>query len=416
MLKSELILPRLKKRGSEVQPVWLATDYNYLQIAAELIQIVKAHVGLSRGELEVALRQYEGDSLDYRIIRGLSQVLLNRCTFSSDTQIDPVALRTALFDKGPVIQKHDLLSIMTREQALTEVAVQLGLTVDVIEQTLFADLMEERILLGSNEIWTPIDLIARYNLEIARGLLYWAHAVDILTRDNYKELFKYIKLFKLMYTVYPLPQQGYNIILHGPISPFVKSTIRYGLQFAKFLPALLLCHNWRMDAQVQPPDSAYPLYYTLNNTTPLRSHFKTPNLFDSQLEVDFATEFEAKYGDNKRRWSLAREDEIIVVGDTVMIPDFSLTNRQDGRRALIEIIGFWHPHYLQRKLQKIQQAARRDLILLVYESANVAQGVFEKVSAGEVLTFAKKPVLKEVLAAVERCAIVPESSHNKNAS
>ena len=89
MLKSELILPRLKKRGNEIEPLWLATDYNYLQIAAELIQIVKAHVGLSRGELEVALRQYEGDSLDYRIIRGLAQVLINRCIFSSDTQINP---------------------------------------------------------------------------------------------------------------------------------------------------------------------------------------------------------------------------------------------------------------------------------------------------------------------------------------
>ncbi|TGO03421.1 hypothetical protein PN36_06625 [Candidatus Thiomargarita nelsonii] len=61
-----------------------------------------------------------------------------------------------------------------------------------------------------------------------------------------------------------------------------------------------------------------------------------------------------------------------------------MTHRKDGRRALIEIIGFWHPQYLQRKLRKIREAGRRDLILLVYESANVAQGVFE---AGEVLTF-----------------------------
>ncbi|MEK8019827.1 MAG: DUF790 family protein, partial [Candidatus Parabeggiatoa sp.] len=78
---------------------------------------------------------------------------------------------------------------------------------------------------------------------------------------------------------------------------------------------------------------------------------------------------------------------------------------KDGRRALIEIIGFWHPHYLQRKLQKVRQAGRKDLILLVYSSANVAEGVFEDISAGEVLTFTKKPVLKEVLAAVERCAV-----------
>ncbi len=414
MLKSELILPRLKKRGSEVKPLCLATDYHYLNIAGELIQIVKAHLGCSRGELDDTLREYEGDSLDYRIIRGLAQVLVNRCLFSNETSVDPVALRTALFDQGPVTQQHDLLTATTRNQAITEVATQFNLTTEAVEHTLFADLMAERILLGMVEMLTPVDLIARYNLEIARGLLYWAHEVDILVRDSYKDLFKYIKLFKLMHTVYPLPQQGYNIILHGPISPFIKSTIRYGLQFAKFLPALLLCQNWRMDAQVQPPNSPSPLHYVLDNNTPLRSHFKVSNLFDSQLEADFAAEFEAKYGNSsKRQWLLAREDEIIVVGDTVMIPDFSLTHYQDGRRALIEIIGFWHPHYLQRKLQKIQQAGRRDLILLVYESANVAEGVFERMSAGEVLHFPNKPVLKDVLAAVERCAIIPTQVDGK---
>jgi hypothetical protein len=40
--------------------------------------------------------------------------------------------------------------------------------------------------------------------------------------------------------------------------------------------------------------------------------------------------------------------------------------------------------------------------LLIYESAKVAEAIFEKVSSGEVLIFARKPVL--MLAAAERCA------------
>ncbi|HEC84254.1 MAG: hypothetical protein DRR08_11375 [Candidatus Parabeggiatoa sp. nov. 2] len=405
MLKSELIVPRLKKRGKDIVPLALPADYHYLKIANELIQLVKAHVGRSRGDLDDALRAYEGDSLDYRIIRGLANVLMGRCIFGHDPPVNPVDLRAALFNQGPVTVKSDLLTVTTRPQVVAETAAKFGLSTEQVEHALFADLIEERILLGTVEIPTPVDLIARYNLEVARGLLYWAREVDIIARDGYKDLFKYIKLFKLMHTVYPIPQQGYNVVLHGPISPFVKSTIRYGLQFAKFLPALLLCKTWRMDAEVQPPERGQ-LHYTLDDSTPLRSHFKPSNLFDSGLEADFAAEFEAKYGGAKRKWELAREDELIVVGDTVMIPDFSLTHCKDGRRALVEIIGFWHHRYLQRKLQKIREAKRADLILLVYKSANVAPGVFEKVSAGEVLTFTKKPVLKDVLAAVERCAVV----------
>jgi predicted nuclease of restriction endonuclease-like RecB superfamily len=192
----------------------------------------------------------------------------------------------------------------------------------------------------------------------------------------------------------------------------VKSTIRYGVQFAKFLPALLLCGRWEMEADVQPPGvpSREPLRYSLDDRTELRSHFKASGLFDSRLEADFAAEFEAKYGGDARRgWELAREDELILAGDAVMIPDFSFTHRKDGRRALLEIVGFWHPQYLRRKLAKVRQAGRKDLILLVYKSANVAEGEFEAASAGEVLTFTRKPVLKEVLAAVERCAVSPGS-------
>jgi len=404
MLKSELILPRLKKRGNQVIPLALPQDYHYLKIANDLILFVKAHIGRSRGELEDGLRAYEGESLDYRIIRGLANVLVSRCVFGHDPPVNPVELRMALFNRGPVTVKSDLLTVTTREQAVAEIAAEFGISHEQLEQALFADLLEERILLSTGQVMTPVDLIARYNLEVARGVLYWARDVDIIVRDGYKDLFKYIKLFKLMHTVYPIPEHGYNVILHGPISPFVNSTIRYGLQFAKFIPALLLCKSWRMDAEVRLPETK-ALHYTLDDRTPLRSHFKASSLFDSRLEADFAAEFEKKYGGAKRKWELAREDEMIVVSDTVMIPDFSLTHRKDGRRALIEIIGFWHPQYLQRKLRKIREAGRGDLILLVYESANVAKGVFEEISAGEVLTFRKKPVLKDVLAAVERCAV-----------
>lgn len=412
MLKSELIRARLETRNGRVWTQPLPNNYHYLTMAGELTTLFRRHVGRRRGELAEALRDYEGDSLDYPVIRGLAAVIEGQCAFGNDPPLNPIELRTALFPKGPVTDKRDLFTQQIRAQVLAETAARFGITIEEVETTLFSDLAEEQILLDLGEPLPPGDLIARYNLELARGLLYWAREVRILVRDSYKDIFKYIKLFKLMYTIREASQEGgYHITLHGPISPFVQSTIRYGVQFAKFLPALLLCQHWQMEADVQPPgiSGREPLRYILNDQTTLRTHFKRSGLFDSRLEADFAAEFEAKYGGAKRKWVLAREDELIIVGDTVMIPDFSLTHRRDGRRALVEIVGFWHPNYLERKLAKVQQAGRCDLILLVYESANVAEGTFEAVSAGEVLTFARKPVLKDVLAAVERCAVAPEN-------
>lgn len=403
MLKGDLIKPRLTIRGQQVWPQQLPADYRWLGVAGQLVGLFARFNGRSRSTLYDALRDFEGDSLDYPIIRGLAAVLEQRCTFGNEPAVDPVALREKLFGQGPVVRAE-------RERVVGETAVFYNITPHQAETALFADLLEEQILLDVGDPIAPADLIARYNLEVARGLLYWAKEMRLTVHDSYKDLFKYIKLFKLMHTITPLPTPdgaapaGYQITLHGPISPFVHSTIRYGLQFARFMPALLLCQNWQMAADVRPPNARQFLRYALDDDTDLVSYFKQSGEFDSRLEADFAAEFAEKYGRVDREWVLAREDELVLAGDRVMIPDFSLTNVKNGRRALIEIVGFWHPNYLRRKLEQVRAANLSNLILLVYESANIAADAFAE-SAGEVLLFKNKPVLKDVLTMVERVAL-----------
>ena len=403
MLKADLIRPRLIIRGDQLKTKQLPANYHWLTVAGELIGLIQQHVGQARANLDEALRDYEGDSVDYAIIRGLTAVLVNRATFDNQPAVNPTELRQKLFTQGPITNRTSLFQTKSRQQLVRETAAEYQLSPPQIESALFADLFEEQILQNVGDPITPKELIERYNLEVARGVLYWAKEVQLHVEDGYREIFRYIKLMKLMHTIHPA-SKGYNIVLHGPISPFVTSTIRYGLQFARFMPALLLCQNWHMEAQVRPPHADKFVHYALDDNTNLRSYFKGSAGFASQLEASFAAEFEAKFNQTERVWELAYEDEMIPLGDTVMIPDFSFTHRKNGRRALLEIIGYWHPNYVRRKLEKVQQAARTDLILLVYESANVSAEAFQAVSSGEVLTFKNKPVLKDVLAAVERSA------------
>ena len=247
-----------------------------------------------------------------------------------------------------------------------------------------------------------MDLIQRYNLELARAALYWADGMQIEIEDHFKSFWRYLKLFKLMFWATP-NGKGYLVELDGPISPFVASTTRYGRQFAAFLPALFLADRWQMQATVKPPGFTRKLRYSLDASSPLTSHFQPEREFDSQMEADFAAEFQAKFGDERSQWLLSREDEVLLLGDTVMIPDFAFTHKQDGRRALLEIVGFWHPEYLRRKLAKVRAAQRDDLILLVYEGVNLGKDPLKEVP-NEVLYFKNKPVLKHVLAAVEQHA------------
>src|SRR5262249_25079637 len=138
----------------------------------------QAHLNHPRRELDSALEEYEGDRLDYPVLRGLAKVLSDAATFANEPPMDPTELRTALFaraaERGPVVVHPDVLHPAIRETLVHEVAESFGLTPTEAENTLYADLPEEQILVDLGLTWTPQELVGRYNLELARGLLYWA--------------------------------------------------------------------------------------------------------------------------------------------------------------------------------------------------------------------------------------------------
>jgi predicted nuclease of restriction endonuclease-like RecB superfamily len=404
MLTADLIRPRIKARGSLLVIDWLPASPKMLATADALIALFAAQIGQPRAVWDRAFDAYVGTRVDYIVVRGLAKVLEDASTFTPiPLDIDPVDVRRYLFGGGLVFERADLFHLQTRADALREAAAHFDVSVDTIERALFADRPAEYVLADVGQAWTPADLIGRYNLELARGVLYWSSQMRVDLHDGYKDFWRYLKLFKLMFEAQALPEGGYQVLLEGAISPFVHQTTRYGRQFAAFLPALFLGERWSMVADVHLPD--WNAEYRLDSSLPLTSHFRKSGLYDSALEADFAAEFAAKFGDAQRgKWVLQREDEVILLGDSVMIPDFSVTHTRDGRRCLIEIVGYWHPDYLRRKVEKARAAGRSDLLLLVYEGVNLAPERLKDIP-GEVLYFTNKPVLKEVLAAVERLAV-----------
>lgn len=406
MLTADLIRPRLRARGDQIS-VTMIDVKRWSQTAAELIALLQAHLGQPMAVWDEALDEYAGDRTDYIVLRGLAKTLTDSATFTPlQTPLDPAVLREAAFALGPAFAQTDLFHPRTRPELLADAAESVGLAPDQLDALLYADRPAAYILTDAGPAWTPADLIARYNLELARGVLYWSDGMTVQLHDTYKDFFRYAKLFKLMFEARALPERnGYQVDLDGPISPFVSATTRYGRQFAAFLPALFLCEQWSMQASVRY--KGRPLTFALDHTSPqtkpMLTHFRRSAEFDSRMEADFAAAFGEKFGGERGRWLLTREDEILPLGDTVMIPDFSVTHQTDGRRALIEIVGFWHPNYLRRKIEKVRAAGRSDLLLLVYEGVNLSPERLTDVPS-EVLYFKNKPVLKEVMAAVERIA------------
>ncbi|MEO1441143.1 MAG: DUF790 family protein [Chloroflexota bacterium] len=404
MLTGDLIRPRLMRRGNQLTVDTLPLNKtHWTQTASDLLTLWQQYIGKSREAWDEAVEKYLADSVDYITVRGLAKVLTDGATFDPlVTVISPEEIRQRLFAAGPAFTEPDLFHPHTRDDRLATLAAELDTTPQHLEAALYADRPAEQCITDPGPDWTVPDLITRYNLELHRGVLYWSNLMEVRIHDTFKDFWRYLKLFKLMFEAH-LIEDGYHVTLDGPISPFVRSTTRYGRQFAAFLPALLLCERWHMQANIRMGTFDDDLTYQLDHTAPLTSHFARSGEFDSQLEADFAAEFHEKLGDERGKWQLTREDEILLLGDTVMIPDFAFTHKEDGRRALVEIVGFWHPDYLKRKLAKVRAAKRDDLILLVYEGVNLTDDKLTDVP-GEVLYFAKKPVIKHVMEAVERRA------------
>ncbi len=257
MLTADLVRPRVRVRGDTIFTQPLPPESRAIErTATELIALFAAHVDHPRRDLDATLEAYEGVRLDYPIIRGLAKVLRDSATFAADPAIPPAALREMLFQqaaqRGPILSAAAPVGV-DRADLIAEVSAHYALSPRAVEEALYADLLEEQILTKVGTPWTAPALIARYNLELARGLLYRASEMRLTVRGNYKDLFKFIKLFKLMHTIHPLAEGGYAITLDGPISPFVRATLRYGGQMARFLPALMLCPDWTMEADIHAP-------------------------------------------------------------------------------------------------------------------------------------------------------------------
>jgi len=385
MLPKELLRYRIE--SGQIRPAFLDTaSPRYRHVASELFAAFDKQVGNTQGELDEAIEKYAAGRTDYRIIRGLAHVITGFVEFEASTT-DSAKLRSAVFERAaegwPVVRNKTSPSETDRHSVLESVAADLDLPVSQLEDELYADLPERRRLIRLTAPREPVALIARYNMELARGLLYWAERLTIDIEDSPQDVFRYIKLCRLMHTI-TRRERGYRIELDGPLS-LLRGTRRYGLKMAVFLPALALCQKWRMEAAIVKGGER--LIFSLDDQSGLVSHFRRFPLFDSKLERNFADDFQKAFERHSHQWSLTRADAVIPVEhNQVMIPDFTLRDRS-GREVYLEIVGFWTPEYLSRKIEKVRAARPDNLILAVSKRLSLSEATAKEL---DVLWFAGK--------------------------
>jgi predicted nuclease of restriction endonuclease-like RecB superfamily len=92
--------------------------------------------------------------------------------------------------------------------------------------------------------------------------------------------------------------------------------------------------------------------------------------YDSKWERSLADDFRKRFGAARSDWTLSRETAPVDAGDELFFPDFTLRHA-DGREALVELVGFWTPEYLEAKARKVEAARLDNLVLVVYRGLAV---------------------------------------------
>ena len=396
MLTSDLLITKSYK--GKIEPVYAKLNQENLEISSSLIDLFQEHIGKTYGEL---YEEIEGiEEIDYRLIRGLTQLLERKCVIGMNSVIEPATARKAVFEEC----KGAVSDIKERKEVIDRVARKLSIEPDALEKALWAD-MEENLIIKEFQAITPENLLRQYNLSLTQTLLFKATGMEIQIEDNYQELFWKVKQLGLMYSI-----QDNRIYLDGAVSLF-KMTERYGTSLAKLLPTIMKCKKWSIKASIMKKTIHGTRIYdfTLDNTTPIFSSELDSSIetFDSAIEKEFSLL-------NFNDWTSKREPTVLKAGQYAFIPDFSL--ERNGKKIYVEIIGFWTPEYLKNKIQKINLLKEKeDMILLVDKKLACSGSEFntdnlifydKKVPYLEILKILRKYEEKQVLEDVERLTTI----------
>jgi predicted nuclease of restriction endonuclease-like RecB superfamily len=362
VLRKDLL--RVSRAGGGYRPRFV--DRAHRPLAARVIGVYQGHVGETRAALDAALDDLEREADDFKLVRGFAALLDRDATFETRAPVPPRRARRVAFEaaEGVGVVDDD-----ERALALSRAGDRLGVDADAVESSLYADREARQTLASFDARWGPEELLEQYNLSLAQTALF--DAVEVRVRGDPRTVLDAVKRLRLMYEVVP-GEDGRVVVVTGPDGLFRRSR-RYGTAFARLLRSVAGTADWRLDATVDDRGTERELVLTDDDVSVPGVDPVTEPTFDSDVEADFA----ARFGGLDLEWSLTREPEPLAVdgGARVMIPDFAFDYDHADFRVYFEIMGFWTPEYVEKKLGQLAGVEDVDLVVAVDESLGVGEEI-----------------------------------------
>lgn len=396
MLTRELAIVEYRDMQAVPDKLTARKHAQYVDYAGRMCDTYSRSLGLTRREVHRAIHAIFAleSECPPRRIDAFCKLLDEVSVYSTDESGLAAKLRQRVYRAAaplhPLVTTADPWFEHNEQAAKQQIATELGMSWEEIDARLFSDIMEFHRLQEFRTYEDPKQLLARYNVAQTQVALFDAARMTVWATTDFKSILRYAKLARLMHTIRRSPD-GYRFDFDGPASLFSR-TQRYGVLMAKFLPGLLSCRGWRLEAKLIPRMWKGKITLVLDSECGLSSPVPAPAEFDSEVEQQF---FERWGPEPRDGWTLTREAEILHQGQTVFMPDFVLKH-ESGRNVLLEVIGFWTPEYLAAKRATLEKFPDHRILLVVSEQT---KGEFEA-SGPDIVTYKTVIKVDVVLAAL----------------
>jgi predicted nuclease of restriction endonuclease-like RecB superfamily len=407
MLTGELVRVKISKQ--RVVPLYIDRDApHWLEAAESLLLLYREGTGMSRGEVESEVDAlFGGGGKATQVHRGLAKVLEDRAEFEVVADIPPEEVREKVFTAASEYRRRLLAEAagpahrprFHRDAVLAEVARGLKLEPDAVLNSLFADLRDENRLLRFEDI-TAQRLIDRYNVAQAQAVLLRSVLVRAEVRNErparYRQLFRRLKFHRLLYRVEGSMRDGYVFQIDGPLSLF-SATTKYGLQIAWFLPALLHCSDFRLDAELRWGPRREPRSFHLEAGDGLISHqVDTGTYVPAELAA-----FVERFRQVAPAWEISESTDVIELGrEGIWVPDYRLVHQPTGTDVLLEVVGFWKRSSLERLLRLLPLHGPPRFVLAISDRLKVDEEALNDMQ-GPILRFKEIPNASELTALLQ---------------
>jgi predicted nuclease of restriction endonuclease-like RecB superfamily len=414
MLTGDLVRVRIAKQ--RVVPLYIDREAGrWLEAAESLLLLFREGIGMTRGEIEAEIDAlFGGGGKATQVYRGLAKVLEDRAEFEVVADVPPEVIREKVFSAAADYRRQLLTSVtgpvkrdaFRRDEILSAIARELNIEPNAVETSLFADLRDENRLLSFTDMNAQF-LIDRYNVGLAQAVLLRSVVVKVDVRNErpirYRQLFRRLKFHRLLYKVEGSMRDGYVFHIDGPLSLF-SATTKYGLQVAFFLPALLHCSNFRLEAEVRWGPKREPRSFLLEPRDGLVSHQGDTGTY-TPIELKAFVE---RFRQVAPAWEISDCTDVIELGrDGVWVPDYRLVHTQTGSDVFLEVVGFWKRSSLERLTRLLPRYGPPRFVLAISDRLKVDEETLHELAV-PILRFKEIPNATELATLLDRFVGPPE--------